>query len=536
MTSPAPGPAAVLVVDDDDAIRDLVAFALRRAGFEVLEAHSGPAALGLVQTENVGLIILDMGMPEMSGTEVVQSLRSRAETATMPILLMTGSGDGDSVIRGLVAGADDFLPKPVRLDELVARVNAQLRKQAAWSNVVEDELRTRARVVAALGRITISSVPEEAAEAVVRELATSTDSDFVAVLQLGAGGQLQQLATYDRLAGVQAGGHALASSLARHVLARARDGPWVEEVGARESGEPTSSFASADLDLAAGAPIYSGDDLVGILTLGITSDAGGSPLMRAKLLAAAIDYANVLTTRAGSAFADRRDAAATRARLRQVLTAHAFHPVFQPIVELATSSIVGFEALTRFHDGTRPDLRFAEAIRMGLGPAFELATIRAALDGAARLPDGFLSLNLSPGFVLRGDRRFRELVKGSRRRLVLELTEHVPIDDYRLVRNALAKLGDVGIAVDDAGAGYASFRHILELRPNYAKLDLSLVRGIDGDDLRQALAAGLQYFASKIGCRLIAEGVETHHEADVLRRLGVDLAQGYLFGRPEPAP
>ena len=103
------------------------------------------------------------------------------------------------------------------------------------------------------------------------------------------------------------------------------------------------------------------------------------------------------------------------------------------------------------------------------------------------------------------------------------------------MRDALGKLGDVGLAVDDAGAGYASLRHILELRPTYAKLDISLVRGIDGDDLRQALAAGVQYFASRIGCRLIAEGVESNEEAEVLQRLGIEYAQGYLFGRPELA-
>jgi EAL domain-containing protein (putative c-di-GMP-specific phosphodiesterase class I) len=269
------------------------------------------------------------------------------------------------------------------------------------------------------------------------------------------------------------------------------------------------------------------------LTIGITGETGEPPLVRrAKLLAATIDYANVLSKSAGSAFADRRDVAATRARLEHVLTAHEFKPVFQPIVQLGRS-IVGFEALTRFDDGSRPEVRFAEAADAGLGPEFELATIRAALDGAGRLPAGaFLSINVSPSFVLSGDRRFQQLIEETTRPLVLELTEHAPIDDYRLVREALAKLGDVGLAVDDAGAGYASLRHILELQPTYAKLDISLVRGIDGDDLRQALAAGLQYFAGKIGCRLIAEGVESREEAGALHRLGIEFAQGYLFGRP----
>ncbi len=534
MTLSIPDQAAVLVVDDDGATRRLVAFALRRGGFEVLEAETGEAALAIVRTETVGLLVLDMVMPGMSGTDVVQALRARPETATLPVLLMTGSGDADSVIEGLAAGADDFVPKPVRLDELVARVTAHLRKQEAWSHVVEDELRNRASVVAALGRINMSSVPEEAAEAVVRELASRTDSDFVSVLQLGPVGKLQQLATYDRVTGVQSGGHALAPTLARHVLARARGGPWVEEISDLGPDTATSLHPPTAPELAAGAPIYAGDDLVGILTIGIWAEEGTSPLVRrAKLLAAAIDYANVLSTRAGTAFADRRDVAAMRARLRHVLTEREFHPVFQPIVELQKRTIVGYEALTRFHDGTDPDVRFTEAVGVGLGPDFELATIRAALDGGSRLQgEGFLSINLSPGFVLQGDRRFRQLIKGSTRPLVLELTEHVPIDDYGLVRDALAKLGEVGLAVDDAGSGYSSFRHILELRPTYAKLDISLVHGIDADDLRQALAAGLQYFARKTGCRLIAEGVETSEEADVLQRLGIEFAQGYLFGQP----
>ena len=258
---------------------------------------------------------------------------------------------------------------------------------------------------------------------------------------------------------------------------------------------------------------------------------------RAKLLAAAIDYASVLSATAGTAFADRRDIAATQARLRNQLMAREYHPVFQPIVDLRTREVMGFEALTRFDDGTAPDVRFGEADRSGLGPEYELATIRAALAAAAHLPTtAFLSINVSPAFVLKARRRFRQLLAESGRPLVLELTEHVAIDDYPLVRAALGKLGDVGLAVDDAGAGYASLRHILELRPTFAKLDISLVRGIDGDDLRQALAAGLQFFASRTGCRLIAEGVESDGEADVLRGLGIELGQGFLFGRPDVVP
>jgi EAL domain-containing protein (putative c-di-GMP-specific phosphodiesterase class I) len=204
-------------------------------------------------------------------------------------------------------------------------------------------------------------------------------------------------------------------------------------------------------------------------------------------------------------------------------------------VAVETRAIVGFEALTRFDDGTRPDLRFAEAARAGLGPAFELAAISMAVEGLGRLSAGFISLNLSPASVIDRTDEVREILRASgNRTTVLELTEHVMIDDYGQLRAALGSLGDhVEVAVDDAGAGFASMRHILELRPAFAKLDMSLVRGIDEDDLRQGLAAGLNYFALRTGCQLIAEGVETQAEADTLQRLGIEFAQGYLYGRPE---
>jgi predicted signal transduction protein with EAL and GGDEF domain len=90
------------------------------------------------------------------------------------------------------------------------------------------------------------------------------------------------------------------------------------------------------------------------------------------------------------------------------------------------------------------------------------------------------------------------------------------------------------LAVDDAGAGYAGLRHILELRPHFVKLDISLVRNVDNDPARQAMVIGMAHFATYVGCDLIAEGVETANELTTLKLLGVPFGQGYLLGRPAP--
>jgi EAL domain-containing protein (putative c-di-GMP-specific phosphodiesterase class I) len=216
-----------------------------------------------------------------------------------------------------------------------------------------------------------------------------------------------------------------------------------------------------------------------------------------------------------------------------MIEAGEFVPFFQPIVDLWDGSVVGHEALTRFVDGRPPNLVFGEAARAGLGIELETACLRASIAASERLPqNSYLSLNTSPELVLSG--HLGEILTAVRRPVVLEVTEHVEIDDYPGLRRELERLGStVRLAVDDAGAGYASFRHILELSPDFVKIDLDLVRGVDAEPARQALIAGMGYFAVKRKLRLVAEGIETRKELDALQALAVPYGQGYLLGRPQ---
>jgi EAL domain-containing protein (putative c-di-GMP-specific phosphodiesterase class I)/DNA-binding response OmpR family regulator len=531
--------APVLLVDDDEQLRTLLSIALSRAGLTTLQAPTAERALEIIGTQSVSVVVCDLRMPGMSGLDLVRALRQGATTSTLPVLLLTGSGDSDTVIEGLEAGADDFLAKPVRLEELVARVRAHMRTHDAWTQVLDAELRSRADAVQAIGQLVLSAVPQEAAAAVVTELAHRTGSRFVGVLQYTLGERFQPLARFTGNDGLSRGGAPLSLALSQHLLSKAESGPWFERLDEPATGKAADPYWGTGIDIAAGAPIYAGDDLVGLLTLGAVLERDGPPpaARQAKLLASAIDYASMLSAVAGPAIADRRQAAAEQERLRRALANGEFFPVYQPILSLHNGSkTLGYEALTRFTDGTAPDVRFAEAQSMGLGPQYQLAAIKAAVGGAGHLPEAArLFLNISPDVIVGSAGRLRRILRDTSRPVVLEVTEHARVADYARFRRAVARLGDVPIAVDDAGAGYATLRHILELGPMFAKLDISLVRGIDGDQLRQGMAAGLSHFATRTGCRLIAEGVERREEADVLRDLGVDFAQGYLFGRPERA-
>jgi len=211
--------------------------------------------------------------------------------------------------------------------------------------------------------------------------------------------------------------------------------------------------------------------------------------------------------------------------------------VFQPIVRLADNTVVGHEALARFSSlpVRTPDLWFADAAIVGLGAELEMAAIRRAVsDYSSAAASSLLHLNCSPQTLVQHGVPL-ELFEFGLDRVVLELTEHHAVGDYDEVLQALAPLraGGMLIAVDDAGAGYSSMRHVLMLQPDLIKLDISLVRDIDTDGVKRALAEAVCTFARQTGCTIIAEGVETAREAKTLVELGADEAQGYFFGRPD---
>jgi EAL domain-containing protein (putative c-di-GMP-specific phosphodiesterase class I) len=165
----------------------------------------------------------------------------------------------------------------------------------------------------------------------------------------------------------------------------------------------------------------------------------------------------------------------------------------------------------------------------------ETACLNAQVEQARRLPAGsFVSLNVSPSLAI-GLMPLLDVVAGADRPVVLEITEHAEIEDYSKLMAALAQVrSHAMLAVDDAGAGYAGLHHILELQPQYVKLDISLVRNVDTDPARQAMVTGMAHFAESVGCALIAEGIETENELTALKLLNVEYGQGFYLARPAP--
>ena len=210
--------------------------------------------------------------------------------------------------------------------------------------------------------------------------------------------------------------------------------------------------------------------------------------------------------------------------------------MFQPIAHLPQMNVAGYEVLSRFscHPGAGPDRWFAAAQRIGREAELSALVLTKALSSRSQLPPRcFLSINISPEALL-SDQVERLLGSGPLDRIVFELTEHSVVNDYRTVASAIANIRSLAgfVAVDDAGAGYASLRHILALRPDFVKLDSSLVQDLHRDQAKSALVEMFGEFASRIDAWLVAEGIEERRDLHRLRQLGVPLGQGYLLGRP----
>jgi EAL domain-containing protein (putative c-di-GMP-specific phosphodiesterase class I) len=236
----------------------------------------------------------------------------------------------------------------------------------------------------------------------------------------------------------------------------------------------------------------------------------------------------------------------TRCRLQDVLLGHQITTVFQPIVELQTGAIHGFEALSRGPAGTQqhsPINLFEAAAATDLVFELDRHCRRRALRTARALPPPHrLFINVVPASMYDPDFQGASLIRLleglglSPGRIVLEVSEQYAIENYTLFVEALQNFTQIGfsIAVDDIGAGYSGLEKIAHLNPRYLKFDMQLVRDIDRVNVKREMARALKTFADKMDSQIIAEGIETEGERQACVELGLHYGQGYLLARPAP--
>jgi EAL domain-containing protein (putative c-di-GMP-specific phosphodiesterase class I) len=246
-----------------------------------------------------------------------------------------------------------------------------------------------------------------------------------------------------------------------------------------------------------------------------------------------------------SSYQEYRRLMRNKEKIQELIMKGSINTVFQPIVRFEDKKVIGYEALSRGPEGTEyenPYLLFDAAAEADV--LFELDRLcrkKALINSRSINPGHKLFINCFPTAV--HDPEFRDVyltsfldeVKINPVNIVLEITEREAIENYELFKEAVSYYSGLGfsIAVDDTGTGYSGLETLFELRPDFIKVDMSIVRDIDKNKVKQELAKALIALSKELNSTVIAEGIETEEELHALREIGVKIGQGFLFARPD---
>jgi PAS domain S-box-containing protein len=470
----------VLVVEDDRSLLALIQDHLELCGLWVATAGSVAEARQRIHSEPFEVVVLDRRLPDGSGLDLLTELADFMSDAHVIVASADGS-EGDRV-RALEDGADDYLTKPYSVRELGARIEAVARRQA----------RVQRRIGSPASRQWIWQAGPEGiftyCSPGVRDLLGYDPSELIGrrALDLVAPEDRSLVRAIQDVAAGTSTGWERAEARWLHA-----NGHVVRLVG---SAEPL---------------VDGGGHLVGYRGIRYWAEEADELLL------------------------------ARRQRIRGILTDRRYTIALQPIIDVVTGEWVGAEALCRFQEGS-PEHVFAEAAHLDLGEEVEAAAMQSALDLLAEIPPAqYVAVNLSP-FAL-SHPTVLDVLDAHRRdmaRIVVELTEHVSINDYEKVFDVLTPYREAGlrVAIDDAGGGYASFLHIVNLRPDIIKLDRNLVAGIGTDPAKRAVAHAIRDLAAELGAAAVAEGVESAVDSRAAAEHGLPLQQGYVIARPTADP
>jgi diguanylate cyclase (GGDEF)-like protein len=584
----------LLIVDDVEDNRTILARRFQKRGFEIVEAESGEAALAAIEKGEFDTVLLDVMMPGMSGLEVLRRLRTRLSADELPVIMVTANALSEDVAGALAIGASDYVTKPVDFAVALARVNNQVerRRHEMQARVARERLNAENNGLAT--RVAESRARLERANADVQaqiRLRLQTE-DRIAYLAhhdvlTGLFNRFSFEQTVARLmaspsAGVGASllfidldgfkavndtlGHAAGDEVLKEVARRLQAILGVEDVVARLGGDEfailhlsqapqqtAASLAARLIASLAGRFAAQGQHAFIGASVGVAVAVTG--VETADELLKQADLAMYQAKNQGRGtfrfFALEMLERAEQRRLleldlRQAIEETAFELHYQPFVDLQQRQVVGFEALLRWRRGGLgyvPPIEFiALAEETGLiGRIGEWALNQACRDAAQWPHELRVAVNLSPAQFRQND--LVEVVQGALSasgldpaRLELEITESMLLRDNDDIRQTFQSLRDLGvkISLDDFGAGYAGLGYFRSFRFDRVKIDRSFISEMVLHPEARAIVQAAVGIGDSLGMATTAEGVETDAQLAGLMALGCAEAQGFLFSRPRP--
>ena len=559
----------ILIAEDDPSLRENLQWMLELEGYAVSVACDGRQALAIALQEKHDLVLTDVMMPHLDGYGLIQALRSQPGTATVPIVMLTAKADRSDVRAGMNLGADDYLTKPYRRDELLAAVRARLVRSAALE-AESQRLQTEAREAQqtdALTALPSRSLFGKRLAACVEQAISQGGN--VGVICLGLDG----FSKINDSLGAVVGDKVLyqvAKRLHSHMqmqlqqdehdaVARLGSDLFAVQLGAGHLSLADLGMHSERLQSLLARPYE-----VEGHTLFLTASAGASvypqqaETAHGLLLNAESALHNAKPMGPGSAMVF--DAAMNQQVARRLMVHNELHRAlergelqlhYQPQVRVQTGELVGFEALLRWRHIRLGWISPAEFIPIAeesgvivrLG---EWVMRTAAAQAAQWLTQGHaefrMAVNLSVRQFVSGDlsNTVASVLSESGlppHMLELEVTESLALHSVSTTLSTLhaCKALGVKLAMDDFGTGYSSLSYLKRYPLDALKIDQAFVRNITRDAGDAAITRAIVAMAHRFGMSVSAEGVETVEQLDFLRGLRCEEFQGYLFSKPVPA-
>ena len=554
----------ILIAEDDPTLRDNLQWMLELEGYEVFAACDGADAAVQAQNQRPDLVLTDVMMPQLDGYGLIQALRSDTRTATVPVIMLTAKADHSDVRAGMNLGADDYLTKPCRREELLDAIRARLQR----SNSLEQAaLRLQTETRRAMQIDTLTGLPGR--DLFELQLHTALDQHTCAALIIIG---LDGFAKINESLGTSVGdlvlretGRRLKLDAAQWAQATMHDA--VGRIGGDQFAVCSAGVAHEDaLQERARQMLHqlAQPYLVGGHTLFLTACAGGglypqqadSPHALLLHAESALHHAKPMGPGSYACFDVAMKGQVARSlhihnELHHAIAQGDLQVYYQPQVSVLTGAVVGFEALLRWPHATLGWIPLSEFIPIAeqsgvivqLGHWVMHTAARQAAQWLAQGHTGFrMAVNLSvrqfagqelPALVAQV-LHDTGLPPGM---LELEVTESLALQSVNATLATLhaCKALGVKLAMDDFGTGYSSLAYLKQYPLDALKIDQAFIRNITQDSGDASITRTIVAMAHSFGMTVIAEGVETEEQLAFLRELHCEEFQGYLFSKPVPA-
>lgn len=584
--------SCILVVDDVADNRDILSRRLIRRGYDVIEACSGTEALQRIDDSDVDIVLLDIMMPDILGTEVVRIVRQSRPAWDLPIIMVSAKSQSEDVAESLGLGANDYVIKPVDFTIALARIETQLKQRA--NTVSEAESRREAETIAAQLRETV----EEKLALLDR---TNQNLKLESVHRQKTEDQLQFLAYHDSLSGLSNRYDLLEKleSILSEISQSEQDlvvifidldrFKLINDVHGHEIGDQVlvevarrleaempddliclarlggDEFAAVfPIELGSGRGLDIGQDIVTAVAepivlnglkiqIGASAGVATSSLcgFQTSLLIKAADLAMYSAKSLGrgmvvpfeqSILDKHLERSLLEINLPGALERGEFEVHYQPLIDSETLEICSFEALLRWqlpeHGSVGPTEFIPIAEDTGLIKEIGIWVLNQACKAVQAWPDDIrVAVNVSPKqfrdiSLIAAIKDAIELSGIDPKRLEIEITESCLLDAGEVTTEILSAIRDLGVivALDDFGTGYSSISYLQQFTFDKLKIDRRFVSDTPGNPKSAAIVDAIIALSGRIGAITTVEGIENQEQMDAVVSYGCNEIQGFLFG------